>query len=83
MANGVPVSETGATAMLKYAVIFLIVSMIAGAMGFMNISAIARRISMVLFGLFLALAVVVFLFFVLLDKATSSSLLDSAMVLLA
>lgn len=69
--------------MLKYAVIFLIISMIAGAMGFMNISAIARRISLVLFGLFLALAVVVFLFFVLLDKATSTSLLDGALVLLA
>lgn len=69
--------------MLKYAVIFLIISMIAGAMGFMNISAIARRISLVLFGLFLALAVVVFLFFVLLDKATSASLLQGAAILLA
>lgn len=59
--------------MLKYAVIFLIISMLAGAMGFMNISAIARRISFVLFGIFLALAGLVLVFFVLLDKATSES----------
>ena len=69
--------------MLKYAVIFLIISMIAGAMGFLNISAIARRISMVLFGLFLALAVLVFLFFVLLDKAVSAELVSLALPLLA
>lgn len=56
--------------MLKYAVIFLIVSMIAGALGFMNISALARRISLVLFGLFLGLALLVLVFFLLLDKIT-------------
>ncbi len=56
--------------MLKYAVIFLIVSVIAGAFGFMNISALARRISMILFGLFLGLALLVLLFFLLLDKVT-------------
>lgn len=61
--------------MLKYAVFFLIVSLLAGAMGFMNISAVARRISFVLFGLFLALAGLVLLFFILLDKATSQSAL--------
>ena len=69
--------------MLKYAVIFLIISMIAGAMGFLNISAIARRISMVLFGIFLALAVLVFLFFVLLDRVTSAGLIEGALVLFA
>lgn len=56
--------------MLKYAVIFLIVSMIAGALGFMNVSAVARRISLVLFGLFLGLALLVLVFFLLLDKVT-------------
>lgn len=61
--------------MLKYAIFFLIVSMLAGAMGFMNISAVARRISLVLFGVFLALAALVLVFFILLDKATSQSLL--------
>ncbi|PZQ82886.1 MAG: DUF1328 domain-containing protein [Ancylobacter novellus] len=38
--------------MLKFAVIFLVVSLVAGAIGLTNISAAARRISMILFGLF-------------------------------
>ena len=38
--------------MLKYAVIFLIVSLVAGAVGLTNVSSLARTISMVLFGLF-------------------------------
>ncbi|MFG1463213.1 DUF1328 family protein [Xanthobacter sp. DSM 24535] len=56
--------------MLKYAVIFLVISMIAGAMGFFNVSAVARRISFVLFAIFLGLAALVLLFFVLLGQAT-------------
>jgi uncharacterized membrane protein YtjA (UPF0391 family) len=36
----------------KYAVIFLIISVIAGAIGLTNLSVIARRISLVLFVLF-------------------------------
>ncbi|MEP9378870.1 DUF1328 domain-containing protein [Aquabacter sp. CN5-332] len=69
--------------MLKYAVIFLIISILAGAMGFMNISAVARRVSFVLFGVFLAMAALVLLFFVLLDKATSQSVLMYALPMLA
>ena len=38
--------------MFKFAVIFLIISLIAGAIGLTNISLIARRISLILFGLF-------------------------------
>jgi uncharacterized membrane protein YtjA (UPF0391 family) len=38
--------------MFTYAVIFLGISLIAGAIGLTNISTIARRISMVLFALF-------------------------------
>ncbi|NWG24428.1 MAG: DUF1328 domain-containing protein [Pseudorhodoplanes sp.] len=38
--------------MFKWAVIFLIISLIAGAAGLTNISAVAKRISMVLFALF-------------------------------
>ncbi|MCS0501673.1 DUF1328 domain-containing protein [Ancylobacter mangrovi] len=38
--------------MFKYAVIFLVISLVAGAIGFTDISAAARRISMILFGLF-------------------------------
>ncbi|MFG1426059.1 DUF1328 domain-containing protein [Roseixanthobacter glucoisosaccharinicivorans] len=64
--------------MLKYAVIFLVISMIAGAMGFFNVSAVARRISFVLFGIFIALAGLVLLAFLLLGHVTgSASLLPS------
>jgi uncharacterized membrane protein YtjA (UPF0391 family) len=38
--------------MFKWAVIFLIVSLIAGGVGLTNISVIAKRISLILFGLF-------------------------------
>ena len=58
--------------MLKYAVIFLIISMLAGAFGFMNVSAVARRISFVLFGIFIGLAVLALLAFMLLEAVVSS-----------
>lgn len=45
--------------MLKWAVIFLVVSLIAGALGFTGIAAGAGRIARILFGLFLLLAVIV------------------------
>jgi uncharacterized membrane protein YtjA (UPF0391 family) len=38
--------------MFTYAVIFLIISLIAGALGLTNISAVAKRISLILFALF-------------------------------
>ena len=38
--------------MFKYAVFFLVISLIAGAVGMTNVSAVAKRISMVLFALF-------------------------------
>ncbi|GAB4070265.1 DUF1328 domain-containing protein [Ancylobacter sonchi] len=38
--------------MFKYAVIFLIISLVAGGIGFTGVSALARRISFILFGLF-------------------------------
>jgi uncharacterized membrane protein YtjA (UPF0391 family) len=38
--------------MLRYAVIFLIISLVAGAFGLVNVSVIARRISFILFALF-------------------------------
>lgn len=38
--------------MFKYAVVFLIISLIAGAAGLTNISVVAKRISMILFALF-------------------------------
>lgn len=37
--------------MLKWAILFLILSVVAGAIGFTNISVIAKRIAMVLFAI--------------------------------
>jgi uncharacterized membrane protein YtjA (UPF0391 family) len=48
--------------MLKWALIFLVVSLIAGALGFTGVASGARSIAKVLFGLFL----VIFLILVLL-----------------
>ncbi len=47
--------------MLKWAIIFLVVSLIAGALGFTGVAAGAARISKILFALFLALFVIVLL----------------------
>ena len=44
--------------MLKYAIVFAVVSLIAGALGFGGIAAGAAGIAKVLFGLFLVLAVI-------------------------
>ncbi|MFZ3117606.1 MAG: DUF1328 family protein [Variovorax sp.] len=44
--------------MLKYAIIFAIVSLVASALGFGGVAAGAAGIAKVLFGLFLVLAVV-------------------------
>lgn len=69
--------------MLKYAVIFLILSLVAGAMGFITVSQLARRISLVLFGVFLLMALVVVGFFVLLEKAINTGALPLAAAMLA
>ncbi|MBV9078002.1 MAG: DUF1328 domain-containing protein [Methylobacteriaceae bacterium] len=45
--------------MLKWALIFFIVSLVAGALGFTGIASGARRIAQLLFALFLIIAVVV------------------------
>ena len=65
--------------MLKYAAIFLILSLITGAMGFITVSRVTRRISMVLFGIFLVMALVVVGFFVLLDKAVNTGALPAVL----
>ena len=38
--------------MFKCAVVFLIISLIAGALGLTNVSQVAKRVSMILFALF-------------------------------
>ena len=49
----------GAQAMLKWAIIFLIISVIAGALGFTGLSATAARISKILFAIFFVLFLLV------------------------
>jgi uncharacterized membrane protein YtjA (UPF0391 family) len=50
--------RSGEHTMLKYAIIFAIISLIAGALGFGGIAAGSAGIAKILFGLFLILAVV-------------------------
>lgn len=38
--------------MFRYAVIFLIISLVTGAFGLTNVSAVAKRISLILFAVF-------------------------------
>ncbi len=55
--------------MLRWAIIFLVISLIAGALGFSGIAAGAKRIAMILFGIFLAIAVVLVIVAVLIGQA--------------
>jgi uncharacterized membrane protein YtjA (UPF0391 family) len=45
-------AQAAEDSMFKWAVLFLVISLIAGALGFANISTFARRVAFVLFGLF-------------------------------
>ena len=47
--------------MLKYAIIFAVISLIAGALGFGGVAAGAAGIAKILFGLFLILATIMYL----------------------
>ncbi|MBS7539802.1 DUF1328 domain-containing protein [Ancylobacter lacus] len=69
--------------MLKYAFLFLTISLIAGAIGFSGISAVARRISLILFGVFFLVFLALALLAVLVDRAVQSSLLEHAVALMA
>ena len=55
--------------MLKWALIFLVISLIAGALGFTGIAAGAARISKILFAVFLALFLIVLIFALLAGEA--------------
>jgi uncharacterized membrane protein YtjA (UPF0391 family) len=55
--------------MLRLAIIFLVIALIAGALGLVDISTIARRISMALFALFFLIAAVLFGLVVLVGEA--------------
>jgi len=55
--------------MLKWAIIFFVISLIAGALGFTGIAAGAGRIAKILFGIFLAIALVILVIAILLGEA--------------
>jgi uncharacterized membrane protein YtjA (UPF0391 family) len=55
--------------MFKYAVVFLIISLIAGAVGMSGLSQLARRISLALFALFFVLFLAAVGFALLVERA--------------
>ncbi len=55
--------------MLRWALIFFVISLVAGALGFTGLASGARRLAKILFGLFLALAVIVVLIAILIGQA--------------
>ena len=54
--------------MLKWAIIFLIISLVAGFLGFTDVAAGARGIAKILFFIFIAIFLVILIFGVLLGK---------------
>ncbi|WP_398473095.1 DUF1328 family protein [Tardiphaga sp.] len=66
--------------MLRWAIISLIISLIAGGLGFTNISAFAKKISLILFGLFFVGFLLLLGFAYLVAGAVSSSELLPAIV---
>lgn len=61
--------------MFKYAFFFLIVSVIAGAVGFTGVSEIARKISFILFGILFVIFLLLLGFAALVDKAIQPAML--------
>ena len=55
--------------MFKFAIVFLIISLVAGAIGMTNVSLIAKRISFIFFGLFFIGFLALLLFAYLLGAA--------------
>jgi len=61
--------------MLKFAVIALVVSIVAGAVGLTSVSALAQRISLLLFGLFFVGFLLLLTLALLIDKLMQTSML--------
>ncbi len=55
--------------MLRWALIFFVISLVAGALGFTGIASGAGRIAKLLFGIFLAVAIVVVIIAVSIGQA--------------
>jgi uncharacterized membrane protein YtjA (UPF0391 family) len=70
--------------LLTWAIIALVVSIIAGAMGFTGVASGAKSIAKVLFGIFLIIALILFLLLVLgtnvVEEANAYSLLGRHVV---
>jgi uncharacterized membrane protein YtjA (UPF0391 family) len=64
--------------MLKYAIVFLIISLIAGALGLTNVSQLAKRVSLVLFALFLLAFLALIGFAYLVGEAMAGSAVATA-----
>jgi uncharacterized membrane protein YtjA (UPF0391 family) len=64
--------------MLKYAIVFLIISLIAGALGLTNVSQLAKRVSLVLFALFLLAFLALIGFAYLVGEALAGSAVATA-----
>jgi len=64
--------------MFKYAIIFLIISLVAGALGLTNLSAIAKRISLILFALFFVAFLLLLAFALLVGEAIDHAWLAPA-----
>ena len=62
-------SRSDSAAMLKWAIIFLVVSLVAGALGFTGIASGAARIAKILFGIFLAIFLVLLVLAILAGEA--------------
>ena len=61
--------------MFKWAIIFLVISLIAGALGLTNVSQFAKRVSMILFALFFLMFLALLLFAWLVLGAIDKSVL--------
>jgi uncharacterized membrane protein YtjA (UPF0391 family) len=61
--------------MLRWAIVFLIISLLAGALGLTNVSQLAKRISLVLFALFLLAFLALIGFAYLVGEAMAGSAL--------
>lgn len=61
--------------MLKFAVIALVVSIVAGAVGLTSVSALAQRISLILFGLFFVGFLLLLTLALVIDKLMQTSML--------
>ena len=64
--------------MLRWAIIFLIISLLAGALGLTNVLQLAKRISLVLFALFLLAFLALVGFAYLVGEAMAGSALLTA-----